>query len=128
MTMAAVRGDSRRSLRNTVNPSSLGAMELTHKVLPTVIVMDRHLPDADGWEASRRLKRDPLTRSIPIIALSADSERSSVERSLEAGCDAFLGKPCTIEALVSTIERLLAEALTSSQARRRMEEGGEDDR
>jgi two-component system cell cycle response regulator DivK len=67
------------------------------------------LPGMDGWEAARRLKSDPQTRDIPIIALSAHVLAGARERALAAGCDEFGAKPVDFDRLLATIRRLLPE-------------------
>src|SRR5687767_2702882 len=74
---------------------------------PDVIVMDLNLPELDGWEATRRLKANDLTRSIPVIALTGLSVHHSKAAALEAGCDGFLTKPCYPDALADEIRRVL---------------------
>jgi CheY-like chemotaxis protein len=74
---------------------------------PDVIVMDLNLPELDGWEATRRLKANDLTRSIPVIALTGLSVAHSKAAALEAGCDGFLTKPCFPDALADEIRRVL---------------------
>jgi two-component system cell cycle response regulator DivK len=71
--------------------------------------MDLEMPVVDGWEATRRLKNDPQTRDIPIIALSAHALGGSRERALAAGCDEFDTKPIEFERLVATLRRLLTD-------------------
>ena len=73
---------------------------------PDVILMDVGLPDIDGWEASRRLKDDPATRAIPIIAVTAHAMADHKARSLEAGCDDFQSKPIDFPQLCAKIEAL----------------------
>jgi len=74
---------------------------------PDVIVMDLNLPELDGWEATRRLKANDLTRSIPVIALTGLPVSHSKAKALEAGCDGFLTKPCYPDALADEIRRVL---------------------
>jgi len=76
---------------------------------PDIILMDLEMPGVDGWEATRRLKADPQTRDIPIIALSAHALAGSREKALAAGCDEFDTKPVEFERLVATVRRLLAD-------------------
>ena len=76
---------------------------------PDIILMDLEMPGVDGWEATRRLKNDPKTRDIPIIALSAHALAGSRETALAAGCDEFDTKPVEFERLVATVRRLLAD-------------------
>jgi len=74
---------------------------------PDVIVMDLALPRMDGWEATRRLKAEPATRGIPVIALTGHAHADREQEARKAGCDAFLTKPCLPDALVKEIHRVL---------------------
>jgi CheY-like chemotaxis protein len=71
--------------------------------------MDMSLPVLDGWEATRQLKADPATRSIPVIALTAHAMAGDRERALEAGADDFDTKPVELTRLLEKIEALLAK-------------------
>ena len=75
---------------------------------PDLILMDLNLPEIDGWEAARRLKADPKTRDIPIIALSAHAMAGDREKALATGCDDFDTKPIEFDRLLAKIERALA--------------------
>ena len=75
---------------------------------PDVILMDLDLPVVDGWEAARRLKSDPSTRDIPIIALTAHAMSGSREKALAAGCDDFDTKPVEFDRLMRKIDVVLA--------------------
>jgi CheY-like chemotaxis protein len=75
---------------------------------PDIILMDLEMPVVDGWEATRRLKADPQTRGIPIIALSAHALAGEREKALAAGCDEFDTKPIEFERLLATVRRVLA--------------------
>jgi two-component system cell cycle response regulator DivK len=61
--------------------------------LPDLIFMDLALPNLDGWEATRQLKLDPATRTIPVVALTAFAMRGDEEQARAAGCDDYLPKP-----------------------------------
>jgi two-component system, cell cycle response regulator DivK len=74
---------------------------------PDVILMDLDLPVVDGWEATRRLKADPATRGIPVIALSAHALAGSREKALAAGCDEFDTKPVEFERLLGKIRQFI---------------------
>jgi len=76
--------------------------------LPDLILMDMTLPLLDGWEATRRLKAAPETRSIPVVALTAHVMTGDRERSLEAGCDDYDTKPVDLPRLLGKIETLLS--------------------
>jgi len=82
--------------------------ELAASERPDLILMDLEMPIIDGWEATRRLKSNPQTRDIPIIALSAHALAGAREKALAAGCDEFDTKPIEFDRLVATIQRLLA--------------------
>jgi CheY-like chemotaxis protein len=75
---------------------------------PDVILMDLEMPGIDGWEATRRLKSNPDTRHIPVIALSAHALAGAREKALAAGCDEFDTKPIEFDRLVATMRRVLA--------------------
>jgi two-component system cell cycle response regulator DivK len=74
---------------------------------PDLILMDLNLPIVDGWEATRRLRADPSTRAIPIIALTAHAMAGDRERALAAGCDEFDTKPVDLERLLEKIRAVL---------------------
>ena len=82
------------------------AMALSER--PDIILMDLEMPRVDGWEATRRLKADPQTREIPIIALSAHALAGEREKALASGCDEFDTKPIEFERLVATLRRVVA--------------------
>jgi two-component system cell cycle response regulator DivK len=76
---------------------------------PALILMDVSLPGIDGWEATRRLKGDPETRHIPIVALTAHAMDSDREKALAVGCDEFDTKPIELPRLLGKIEALLSQ-------------------
>jgi CheY-like chemotaxis protein len=76
---------------------------------PDIILMDLEMPVVDGWEATRRLRSNPQTRDIPVIALSAHTLAGERERALAAGCNEFDSKPIEFDRLVATVRRILAE-------------------
>ncbi|HEY6829861.1 MAG TPA: response regulator [Gemmatimonadaceae bacterium] len=82
-------------------------IERAREQRPDLILMDISIPDVDGWEATIVLKADPLTRAIPIIAVTAHVLPGDERRSLEAGCDGYLAKPVAPAALIAEVDRRL---------------------
>ena len=76
---------------------------------PDLILMDMSLPVVDGWEATRRLKADPNTNSIPVIALTAHAMSGDREKAIEAGCDDYDTKPVEFSRLLGKIQGFLPE-------------------
>ena len=74
---------------------------------PDLILMDMSLPVVDGWEATRRLKSDAATSSIPVIGLSAHAMAGDREKAIAAGCDDYDTKPIELPRLLQKIEALL---------------------
>ena len=87
--------------------NGIEAVEKATELLPDIILMDLALPRMDGWEATRRLKADARTRHIPVVALTGHALAGHADGAREAGCDAFVTKPCLPDALVAEIRRLL---------------------
>ncbi|HEX8795244.1 MAG TPA: response regulator [Polyangiaceae bacterium] len=85
------------------------AVEKARTEMPDLVVMDLSLPVIDGWEATRRIKHDPRTREIPIVALTGHALEGHSQGAREAGCEGFLAKPCLPETLLDTIKAILAK-------------------
>ncbi len=83
------------------------AVSMTSAEKPDLILMDMSLPVVDGWEATRRLKADPATAAVPIIALTAHAMESDRQKAMEAGCDDYDSKPVDLPRLLEKIESLL---------------------
>jgi two-component system cell cycle response regulator DivK len=74
---------------------------------PDIVVMDLSLPVMDGWEATRRLKADERTASIPVLALSGHAFANLSQTAKQAGFDGFVAKPCLPEDLIAEIRKVL---------------------
>ena len=98
----------RRGFEVVVAVDGLEGIALAGSEAPDTILMDMSLPELDGWEATRRLKTAPGTRSIPVIALTAHAMSGDRERALAAGCDDYETKPIDLSSLVAKIEALHA--------------------
>lgn len=96
-----------RGFRIVGAKSGAEAIEKARALVPDVVLMDLTLPDMDGREATRRLKADPRTRDVPIIALTAHTQAGHLESARDAGCEAFVSKPCMPDQLVEHLNRVL---------------------
>jgi len=83
---------------------------------PDLILMDIQLPGMNGHDATRRLKADPATAGIPVVALTAHAMRGEEARAREAGFDAFLTKPIDTQAFRETLRRFLGNPRNDSGA------------
>lgn len=103
---------SRRLLRKgyevVIAVDGLQGVEMARAQRPQLILMDLSLPGIDGWEATRRIKANPATRAIPVIALTAHAMSDDRAKALDAGCDDFDTKPVDLVRLLEKMERLLA--------------------
>lgn len=99
--------------------NGLEALEQAFSLGPDIILMDLSLPAMDGWEATRRLKADERTRDIPVVALTGHALAGYSDGALEAGCDAFVTKPCLPDALLAEVRRMLERKRTRPGARSR---------
>lgn len=101
---------ARRGFEVLIAENGQTGVDLTLSEKPDLVLMDMSLPIMDGWEATRRLKADPDTSAIPIIALTAHAMASDRELAIEAGCDDYDSKPVDLPRLLGKIEQLLAVA------------------
>jgi two-component system cell cycle response regulator DivK len=83
------------------------ALQMVAEERPDLILMDLSIPGVDGWECTRRLKADPKTQSIPIVALTAHAMRGDEERARAAGCDGYLSKPISPKKVVEEVRHYL---------------------
>jgi CheY-like chemotaxis protein len=93
--------------------NGLLGISLAREESPHLILMDIKLPGIDGWEATRRLKVDPATSHIPVVALTAHAMISDREKASQAGCDEYETKPVDFRRLLSKIETLLGSGSTT---------------
>ena len=78
--------------------------------LPDLILMDMSLPEIDGWELTRLLKKTERTRHIPVIALTAHAMQKDMEKALDAGCDEFETKPVDLNRLLRKMVDLVGRS------------------
>jgi two-component system cell cycle response regulator DivK len=82
-------------------------VDLAKSDRPDIILMDMSLPVIDGWEATRQVKSDDATKSVPVIGLTAHAMSGDREKAMEAGCDDYDTKPVELERLIGKMEKLL---------------------
>ena len=104
---------SRRLVRNgfeiVIAVDGQQGVDLATSAQPDLILMDLSLPVIDGWEATRRVKANPATAKIPVIALTAHAMAQDKEKALAAGCDDFDTKPVELQRLLEKINALLSK-------------------
>lgn len=82
------------------------AIEIARRAAPALVVMDVHLPGADGVDTLARLREDEITAAMPVLAVTAQAMRGDRERFLDAGFDGYLSKPVDILELVAAVQEL----------------------
>lgn len=87
-------------------------LRLAQAEQPDLILLDMRLPGLSGWEAAARLKADPATGGIPIVALTAQAMPGDEARVRAAGCEGYLAKPVDTHLFQSVVRRLLAKGRT----------------
>jgi CheY-like chemotaxis protein len=108
---AAIRGlaaavlEDEPALRTAQAVDGADALDMLARERPSVVLLDLAMPRVDGFEVCRRLKADPATRSIPVVAMSAGGRRQA---ALDAGADDFVGKPFGIDDLAAAVHRWVA--------------------
>jgi CheY-like chemotaxis protein len=89
--------------------SAEDALQVLRTVTPRLILMDLQLPGMDGLELTRRLKADPATRAVPVIALTAYAMKGDGEKAFAAGCDGYITKPIDVGRLPMVVGSYLVE-------------------
>jgi CheY-like chemotaxis protein len=87
--------------------SGAEAMEIVKRVHPDMILMDIQLPGLDGLEITRMIKKDPQTKDIIVVALTAHVMKGDRERILEAGCSGYIPKPINSRDLPKEVAKYL---------------------
>lgn len=97
--------------------NGIEALDKAGAVRPDLIVMDLSLPVMDGWEATRRLKADPRTNHIPVLALTGHALGNHEREANAAGCDGYVTKPCLPEELAARIQDMLVRSAPKPRAK-----------
>jgi len=106
---------SRRGYKVVVSIDGGAGVAKAQELQPDIILMDLNLPVMDGWSATRLLRKSPVTRSIPVIAVSSHALPGEREIALDAGCDEYETKPIDFERLISKIQQLLDNTTTLAE-------------
>ncbi len=85
------------------------ALERLNTINPDLILMDINLPDMDGYEVTRQIRRQEKFAALPIVALTAHAMVGDKKKSLAAGCDAYISKPINVRTFPETIAAILKE-------------------
>jgi PAS domain S-box-containing protein len=91
------------------------AIEHARRFQPDIVFMDRRMRDLDGYEATRRLRADPATARIPVVAVSASTFTDTTETALQAGCVALVSKPIRADVLYSIIQQHVGAMFVSGR-------------
>ena len=97
----------RRGYEVAIAVNGAEGVAMANSATPDLILMDMSLPVMDGWEATKNIKADPATESIPVIALTAHAMSGDREKALQAGCDDYDTKPIELSRLLTKIETFL---------------------
>lgn len=98
---------AREGFQTQVAPSGRVALQMIEQTRPELVVLDIMLPDLDGLEVCRKLKRDPATSTIPILMVSARGEESDIVVGLELGAEDYVTKPFSPRVLVARAKAVL---------------------
>jgi len=102
---------SRRLIRKkfevVIAVDGVEGVEMSISEAPDIILMDMSLPVLDGWQATQKIKADPQTKNIPVIAMTAHAMAGDREKCLQAGCDDYDTKPVEFPRLLDKIKNLI---------------------
>lgn len=86
---------------------SMAGLETARREQPDLILLDMGMPEVDGWELAGKLKADPETKAIPLVALTAHTLPGDKRRALQSGCDGYITKPINVAAFGDEVARFL---------------------
>ena len=91
-------------------PDGRRALDEIARVKPAVLILDMNMPGIDGYEVAKRLRADPATASLPIIAVTGLDQSADYDAAYRAGCNAFISKPLQPARLVEVVREMIAKA------------------
>ena len=83
------------------------ALEAARDHLPSLILLDIHMPEMDGLQACKELKSDETTKSIPIVMLTVAGEMNEIEKAMRYGAQTYVTKPCAKEQILKIVQDIL---------------------
>ncbi len=95
----------------TETKDGMEAINITRNMRPDLILMDIQLPEISGLDVTKQIKADESIRNIPIIAVTAFAMKDDEEKILQAGCEAYISKPISIEHFLTTVKKFLNESV-----------------
>jgi two-component system cell cycle response regulator DivK len=107
---------ARRGFEVLIAADGEQGVRMAKSELPDLILMDMSLPVLDGWGATRQIKAESSTQSIPLIALTAHAMAGDRDKALQAGCDDYDTKPIELPRLLAKMDRLLNERALAAHA------------
>lgn len=96
--------------------NGLEGLAVLESIVPTLILLDLSMPQMDGWEMIERLRAEPLTAKVPVIALTAHAMHGDKERALAAGFDSYIAKPFRIMTFFKEIQECLRQVQATRRA------------
>lgn len=97
--------------------NGLDAIDMVWRERPNLVIMDIQLPFMDGLEATRRIKENPSTKDITIVAVTAYAMKGDMERFIKAGLDGYIAKPINIKEFKTVIARFLKGGVNPAPSR-----------
>jgi two-component system cell cycle response regulator DivK len=94
------------------------AVDVARRIQPRIVLMDLSLPIVNGWDATRQLRTDPLTKDIIILAVTAHAFPPEQQSARAAGCDAIIAKPLDLDLLVVGLNQIMSDGLSGFDAYR----------
>ena len=102
--------------RTVVAPNGEAALAVLNDMAVVLVLMDLSMPGLDGWAATARIKADPKTAGIPVLAVTGRVTEDDLSQAIEAGCDDVITKPLDLDVLMAKVAGLIAQAAVVSAA------------
>jgi CheY-like chemotaxis protein len=94
--------------------TGLEGLKLTREEVPDLVLLDLAMPELDGWTVAKKLKADPNTQKIPVVALTVRTLSEDRKRALAAGCDGYMTKPMNVASFAEEIASFIEKSNQSN--------------